>query len=68
MIFSENVLSVGNFLEVEMDLGLFLPVTEEKKEANVCPRMTHVILITRIPFIDLIADGGTSVFKIFAVF
>jgi hypothetical protein len=27
-----------------------------------------VILITRIPFIDLIADGGTSVFKIFAVF
>ena len=61
---------MGNFLEVEveMGLGLYLPATGEIKEANVCPRMTHVILITRIPFIDLIADGGTSVFKIFAVF
>ena len=47
---------------------VYSPTTPEAKKVIVCPRMTHVILITRIPLIEPIADGGTSVLKIPAVF
>ena len=47
---------------------VYSPTTPEAKKLIVCPRMTHVILITRIPLIEPIADGGTSVLKILAVF